>query len=153
MFATAYDRGEAVCVSVLRGGGDDARDVDELLAAVRKLDAECATHPRGTAYVLHVLGDIPIPDARARQAFAQTAAALRARRHCFVLVSSSGLVRGVLRAVTWIAPPPKGHHVLFAEDLDTAVAEAERALAAPLPMLRPLHARALASLERPSRLP
>ena len=145
MIVCASDRYDAVAVCGLRNDGKNAESVRDdfagMLAAFRRQDEDCRAHPGGPVFVLFVAGDVPVPDARSRKELAAAASGLGSSRHCFVLVSTSSLVRGVLRAVTWLAPPKKGHHVATVDRLAEAYLEAERVRGQRLLALRELGAR------------
>jgi len=131
VLGTAYDRSAALLVCIVRDDGMSAdRYRDELqamTAAIRTQDRECASHPRGPICLVWIETDIAVPDAKMRAEIATLAKGFRSPRHCLTLVTRSSLVRGVLRAITWIAPPRPGHHVLTADDLPSALRVIEEA--------------------------
>lgn len=131
MLATAYDRSLALLVCLVRDDGVSAeRYRDELrtmTAAIRTQDLECASHPRGPICLVWIEGDVSVPDAKTRADLGMLAKGFRSPRHCVTLVTRSSVVRGVLRAITWIAPPRAGHHVLTADDLPAALRAIEEA--------------------------
>jgi hypothetical protein len=150
--ACEYDRGEALafCATPKEARSESAsRDaILGLLEAVRTLDRECASDPRGCVCVVVAAGSWAVPDARLRSMAADTAKNLRSKRLCFVLVTRSAVVRGALKAITWLAPPPEGHRVEAADSVEAAYALAEEVRGGPLPRLRQLGQRAMARAER-----
>ena len=131
MLATVYDRPNALLVCLVRDDGVTAEryrdELGSMTDAIRTQDLECASHPRGPICLVWIESEVSVPDAKTRADLGALAKGFRSPRHCLTLVTRSSMVRGVLRAITWISPPRSGHHVLTADDLPAALRAIEEA--------------------------
>lgn len=150
MMAWGYDRRQAIALVALSLEKCSLEQVRAELAEASKLftrlDEECHTHPQGPVFLAITQGESVMPDATTRKALAETASKLRSARHCAVLVTSSRIFRGILQAITWLAPPRAGHSVCAVDSVSQAHEEAEKFRGERLPALRALTDKALADL-------
>lgn len=150
MMAWGYDRREGmalVALSLEKCSPEELRaELTEASKLFTRLDEECHTHPQGPVFLTIIQGDSVMPDATTRKALAETARRLRSARHCAVLVTSSRIFRGILQAITWLAPPRAGHSVCAVDSVSQAHEEAEKFRGERLPVLRALTDKALADL-------
>lgn len=104
VFAYAYDLVENVAVFLFSGTSNDDADYVRYIATFQELDRKAVGRDTPIGIVVVSPGNPP-PNALWRKRIAEAAGGLRSRA-LMIVVSESALVRGVVRAVSWIKPLP-----------------------------------------------
>ncbi|MEW5849814.1 MAG: hypothetical protein AB2A00_13430 [Myxococcota bacterium] len=102
---------------------DYAREVQSLMQL-----AGTGRKSAPTICVMIYSPETPRPPAHWRQRVADTRAAYEGQQHCFALVTSLVVHRGVLTAMNWQRPPPAGFRVASYTEFDDAAEWADREL-------------------------
>lgn len=138
MFTFAYDLMEAAVVLLFSGATNDDADYERYIAAFQKLDRQATGREAPIAFVIIDAGNA-LPNAVWRKRIADASIALTSRP-LLIVVSTSALARGVVRAIHWIHPMP--FKTLTASDYPEAMAIAEAHRGRPLRGLVALEAEA-----------
>ena len=136
MLTTAFDPGEALRVTRI-SSPDDRADIQALSRLLVEFDTQTLTAPNKPVHL--VLAETSIEaNATDRKDLAAVAKSLRAPRLVFALVSPSIVHRGALQAITWLTPPPPGHHVSSFSKVEGATSWIRLEVGVPLLQLGPL---------------
>lgn len=104
VFSCAYDIVEAVAVLLFSGPTNDDGDYERYMAAFQKLDLKVVNRESPIGFLVLDTGNA-LPNAVWRKRFAEAGMALKSNP-TLIVVSSSSLARGVVRAIQWVRPLP-----------------------------------------------
>jgi hypothetical protein len=136
MLSAAYHKEGALLVVSLHGR-PEPDDYERLIEAGMVLDRDGLQLGKRTAEILLIEDGYPRPDATQRRRFTDTAQLLKVQKPLFALVTTSALIRGVLTAMTWVAPVRHTMGVFATFEEAARFMEAERGQL--LPTLRRLY--------------
>lgn len=124
MFSHAYDIVDATAVLLFTGTSNDDGDYARYIATFQELDRRVVgrENPIG---ILVVSAGNPPPNALWRKRIAEAAGSLRSRP-LMIVVSESALIRGVVKAISWVKPLPIDSETTSSFDEARAIAERRR---------------------------
>ena len=130
-------------------GSNTTEDFDRLYSQWERLDRIGAARVGGEA--LHIVAFHNVkerPDATQRSRFAEIRKRTKTAMPIGALVSESLMVRGLLRVIQWIAPPPAHLRLGVFDHFEEAASWAEAQMKRSLPTLRTSYREALAEVKR-----
>jgi hypothetical protein len=148
MYASRLNEPETFLISVF-WGSNTAADFERFVSQWERLDQLGATRSDGVG--LHIVAFHNIkerPDANQRKRFADIRKRTRTAMPVGALVSESVMVRGLLRVIQWIAPPPAHFRLGVFEHFEEAASWSEAHLRRDLPTLRDSYQEALTEARR-----
>ncbi len=142
MYIREYDREQSLLFGLWTGPSNTDEDYDRAASDVLLLDREGEGRPDGVVHIAEADPENPVPTPAQRKRLTSAAeAANRAKVYYFCMVTRSALVRGVITAIGWFAPPRGTHRNGCRATFDEAVAWVEKyrpGVADPLRELRRL---------------
>lgn len=138
VFTFAYDIIEAAVVLLFSGETNDDGDYERYIASFQKLDRSSSGRDSPIAFLIIDPGNA-LPNALWRKRIAEASASLKSKP-MLVMVSTSALARGVVRAIQWVHPLPL--ETQTASDLAEAVRLAEQRRGRPIRGILALEAEA-----------
>jgi hypothetical protein len=143
MYIAKLDEAECFLVSVF-WGKNAQEDFDKFISNWERLDQLGSSRADGVA--LHIVAfhnNSERPDATQRKRFADLRRRARTARPIGALVSESTMMRGLLRVIQWIAPPPAHFRLGVFETFEASVVWAEGLMKRRLPTIRGLYQEAI----------
>lgn len=104
VFTFAYDIIEAAVVLLFSGKTNDDADYERYIASFQKLDRTSSGRDSPIAFLVVDAGN-ELPNALWRKRIAEASTSLTSKP-LMILVSTSALARGVVRAIHWVHPLP-----------------------------------------------
>jgi hypothetical protein len=141
------------CVMVAAmAGGQVSADHERVYAAIEELDRRGREQRHPIAMVFVVAADNPAPDAHWRRRFAEQRRTFGSPGVFVSIVTKSAIMRGVLTAMSWIAPEPPHMTTTTHATLEEAAAWIEKNQGTPRAALRALLDEAQAARRPSARL-
>jgi uncharacterized protein YjiS (DUF1127 family) len=107
MRAYRHDRAAGVMVYIATDSDATDQQYQELLDLFYAVDAEAAARGgESLTFTVVTANQIERPNATWRRRFADLRTDLRARRRLSVLISDSIILRGAIKVMNWLQPPP-----------------------------------------------
>lgn len=142
MFVFALDR-DSCCMVTYSAGAMPDSDWEKMFESLKELDDEATKQDRDSFLLAVAASDAERPNAIWRSRIAENRKTAKAKRRYSAIVVRSALLRGVLRTISWLVPPPPQETTEAFAEIEEALQWAERCRPGLSPKLRKLLARVM----------